>query len=164
MTAVSREYIEEIDNIPLEEKHKTEVSDSDKDKKENLRAQLFREIEALDQDHDKITVLTSHMSLADSGPSSHKGTLSSCGTLSDISSTVDSLSELIEVFEEAAENDHKCGNCVMPVKNMSKHISMNRCKTLPFPHTNKTAKTSTEQERIWAAIEDRPGDDPAPSR
>ena len=33
VTAVSREYIEEINNIPLEEKHKTEISDSDKDEK-----------------------------------------------------------------------------------------------------------------------------------
>ena len=125
---------------------------------------MFREIEALNQDHDEITVLTSHMSLADSGQSSHKGTPLSGGTLSDKSRMVDSLSELIEVFEEAAENDHKCGNCVMPVKNMSKHISLNRCKTLLFPHTNKTTKISTEQERIWTAIEDRPGDGPAPSR
>ena len=164
MTAESREYIKEIDDIPLEEKHKTEVSDCDKDKKENLTAQLFREIEALDQDHDKITVLMPHMSLADPGTSSHNGTPSSDRTLSDTSPTMDSLSELIEVFEEVAENDHKCGNCMMPVKNMSKHISLNKCKTLPFPHTNRTAKTSTEQEKIWADLEDRPGDDPAPSR
>ena len=112
--------------------------------------------------------MTSHMSLTedtiDAGPSSHKGTPSSGDTLSDTSSTVDSLSELIMVFEEAVENDHKCDSCDMPVKNVGKHISMNQCRSLPFPYTNKITKTSIEQERIWATIEDRPGDEPAPSR
>ena len=77
---------------------------------------------------------------------------------------VDSLSELITVFEEAVETDHKCDNCDMPVKNVGKHISMNRCRSLLFQYTNKIAKISIEQKRIWAAIEDRPGDEPAPSR
>ena len=87
MTAESQEYIEEIDDIPMEEKHKTEASDCDKDEKGNLTVQLFREIEALDQDHDEITILTSHMSLADPGTSSHNGTPSSDRTLNAMSST-----------------------------------------------------------------------------
>ena len=116
--------------------------------KENLRVQLFREIESLDQDHDDITILMSNMSLAedntDAGPSSHEGTPALGDTLSDMSSTVDSLSELITEFEEAVENDHKYDSCEMPVKNVGKHISMNRCKSLQFPYTNKIAKKSIE--------------------
>ena len=74
------------------------------------------------------------------------------------------ISEPTETFEEAAKGDQQCGNCMMKVKNLNKHMTYNKCKTLPYPHTNKTARTSSEQDKIWADLEDRPQDDPAPSR
>ena len=98
------------------------------------------------------------------GPSSHKVTPASVDTPSDTGTTVDSFSELITVFDEAIKTDHKCDSCDMLVKNMDKHTNINRCRSLPFPYTNKIAKTTVEQERIWAAIENRPEDEPAPSR
>ena len=106
----------------------------------------------------------SNMSLADPGTSSHSGTPSSDKTLSVTSHTRDNLSEPIEAFEEVTKSDQECGNCMMKVKNLNKHMSFNKCKTLPYPHTNKTARTSAEQDKIWADLEDRPRDDPAPSR
>ena len=108
------------------------------------------------------------MSLAEdntnAGLSSQKVTPASIDTPSDTGTTVDSFSELITVFDEAIKTDHKCDSCDMPVKNMDKHTNINRCRSLPFPYTNKIAKTTIEQERIWATIEDKPWDEPAPSR
>ena len=98
------------------------------------------------------------------GTYSHSGTPLSDKTLKITSHTRDSPSELIKAFEEVAESDQECGNRMMKVKNLNKHMSFNKCKTLPYPHTNKTARTSAEQDKIWADLEDRPGDDPAPSR
>ena len=44
ITVNSQEYIEEIDDFPIEEKHKTEALDHDKDEKGNLTLQLYKKI------------------------------------------------------------------------------------------------------------------------
>ena len=159
--------MEDVDNVLVDVKPKVEIPNQDNDKKEDPRAQLFKEIESLDQGQDHITLLTSCMSLKEDTPStghpSHQVTPPLVDNHSDTNAATDSLSKLITIYDEAVKTDHTCSTCNMLVRNKEKHTHINRCRALPFPYTNKIAKTALKQKKIWTIAHSKSGDGPTPS-
>ena len=102
------------------------------------------------------------MSLADQGTSKNKETQPQTEMTNKASDVKIKTTEPTETPIEAVEGDEQCGNCMMRVRNLNKHINYNKCKNLPYPHTKKTAKKSLEQERIWADLGGISQEDPAP--
>ena len=103
------------------------------------------------------------MSLKEDTPST--GRLSSTPSVDSqggTNNTSDSLSELITIYDEAPKTEQTYSTCNMLVRNKEKHTHINRCRALPFPYTNKIAKTALKQ-KIWTIAHGKSGDGPAPS-